>query len=218
MVFKRRRPRTMLQFVADGFYPKGGWARAFSYIMHRLRRLPDPPRKVARGIAAGVFVCFTPFYGFHFLTAALAAFLIRGNILAALLATFAGNPLTFPFIATVCIEIGNRLLGVAGGVPLPEVFGGFSRASLELWYNFMAVFTSESARWENLLAFYGRVFLPYLAGGILPGAIAAVVSYMLALPAVRAYQARRAKRFRKRLLKRRAAAAAGRRSEAGPTG
>lgn len=218
MVFKRRRPRTMLQFVADGFYPKGGWARAFSYIMHRLRRLPDPPRKVARGIAAGVFVCFTPFYGFHFLTAALAAFLIRGNILAALLATFAGNPLTFPFIATVCIEIGNRILGVAGGVPLPEVFGGFSRASLEIWYNFMAVFTSDTARWENLQAFYGRVFLPYLAGGLLPGAIAAVVSYMLALPAVRAYQARRAKRFRKRLLKRRAAAAAGRRPEAGPSG
>ena len=211
----------MLQFVAEGFYPKGGWTRAFSYMIHRLRRLPDSPRKIARGIAAGVFVCFTPFYGFHFLTAALAAFLIRGNILAALLSTFIGNPLTFPFIAFVSIEVGNWLLGVSVGVQPPELINGFSRGSLELWYNFMAVFTPETARWEELRSFYGlsrRVFLPYLVGGILPGAVAAVASYMLALPAVRAYRARRAKRFRKRLPKRRAAAAAGGRTEAGPTG
>ena len=66
MVFKRRNPRTWLRTVAEVFYPRGGWRRAVSYVIHRLRRLPDPPHKIARGVAAGVFVCFTPFFGFHF--------------------------------------------------------------------------------------------------------------------------------------------------------
>lgn len=206
MVFKRRTRRSVLQFIADGFYPRGGWSRAVSYVVHRLRRLPDPPHKIARGIAAGVFVCFTPFFGFHFLLAAMLAFVMQGNMLAALLATFVGNPLTFPVIATLCVELGNWMLGMPDGVQLQEVFNGFSRASLELWQNFAALFTSETAHWDNLRRFYHRVFLPYMIGGIVPGTIAGVIAYMLALPAVKAYQARRIKKLQDQFRKRQSAA------------
>lgn len=207
MVFKRRNQRTWMQFLGDSVYPKGGWSRAASYVMHRLRRLPDPPHKIARGVAAGVFVCFTPFFGFHFLFAAALAIVMQGNILAALLATFFGNPVTIPFIATVCIELGSWMLGYRDSVPLPELFGSFLQASVELWRNFTAIFTSEVTHWDRLVAFFWRVFWPYTVGGLVPGTIAGVLAYVLTLPAVAAYQKRRIKKLQARVEKCRKVAA-----------
>ena len=93
------------------FYPRGGWARAFEYVKLRLNRLPGSPEQIARGIWAGVFASFTPFFGLHFLLSALIAVILRGNILAALLGTFIGNPLTYVPIAWVGIQSGHMILG-----------------------------------------------------------------------------------------------------------
>ena len=88
MVFKRRKPKSYYEAFTESLYPRGGWRRATQYLVHRVRRLPDPAHKISRGIAAGVFACFTPFFGLHFVVATLIAILLRGNIMAALLATF----------------------------------------------------------------------------------------------------------------------------------
>ena len=130
--------------LADWVYPKGGWGRAISYVLHRLRRLPDPPHRIARGVAAGVFVCYTPFFGLHFFLAAFLAFLMQGNIVAALLATFFGNPVTFPLIAAACLELGNWMLGTDYGLPLPMVFDAFTQATSQLWENFLAIFSMKN--------------------------------------------------------------------------
>ena len=203
MVFKRRDARTWPQALVALIYPKGGWGRAASYVGYRLRRLPDPPHKIARGVAAGVFVCFTPFFGFHFVLATILAFVMQGNILAALLATFFGNPLTFPFIAALSLELGSWMLGMPGGTPLPEIFDEFSRASLELWNNLRAIFTPEVAHWEDLRHMFWRLFWPYIVGGLVPGTVTGVIAYMLTLPAVSAYQKRRVKKLKERYEKRR---------------
>lgn len=207
MVFKRRTPRSWLQFIAEGFWPRGGWARASRYVVHRLRRLPDPAWKISRGIAAGVFVSFTPFFGFHFMMAALIAWLIRGNILAALLATFVGNPITFPFFASIAMEIGASLLGTPH-IALPGVVASFSNASVELWRNVAAIFTPEVMQWGRLIAFFEVVFLPYLVGGLLPGLVAAIAAYFLSHPVIVAYQKARIKRQKTRFEKKRAKEAA----------
>ena len=203
MVFKRRDARTWPQALVALVYPKGGWGRAASYVGYRLRRLPDPPHKIARGVAAGVFVCFTPFFGFHFVLATILAFVMQGNILAALLATFFGNPLTFPFIAALSLELGSWMLGMPSGTPLPEIFNEFSRASLELWNNLRAIFTPEVAHWEGLRHIFWRLFWPYIVGGLVPGTVTGVIAYMLTLPAVSAYQKRRVKKLKERYEKRR---------------
>ncbi len=202
MVFKRRDPKTWAQAIGHFFYPKGGWGRAGYYVMHRLRRLPDPPHRIARGVAAGVFASFTPFFGFHFVEAALLAYLMQGNILAALLATFFGNPITFPIIAAVALELGNWMLGYTAPVHLPQVFSEFSAASVQLWQNLSSIFTGEEAEWHQLRRFYHRVFRPYMVGGIIPGIITGIACYMLTLPAVTAYQNRRVKKLRERYEKR----------------
>jgi uncharacterized protein len=205
LVFKRRDARTWLQAIGHLVYPKGGWGRAVSYVMHRLRRLPDPPHKIARGVAAGVFVCFTPFFGLHFLLATILAFIMQANILAALLATFFGNPITFPIIAAVSLELGSWMLGTHGDLPLHAVFAQFSDSSVELWQNIKAIFTDEVAHWDRLHSFYFRLFRPYIVGGIVPGIICAITAYSLTLAAVQAYQNRRIKKLKARFEKRRAA-------------
>ena len=88
----------------------------------------------------------------------------------------------------------------------------------------MALFTPEVAHWDSLHRFWHDVFFPYMVGGIVPGVFAGVAAYMVALPAVRAYQGRRVKKLRERYEKRRAAMQAAQESKGvkpdavGPTG
>ena len=110
-MFKRRDRRSIVSILMRFFWPKGGWTRAFHYVNYRLRRLPDSSQKISRGIWAGLFTTFTPFYGLHFLTAAIVARLLKGNILAALLATFFGNPLTYVQIGVISLQTGHFFLG-----------------------------------------------------------------------------------------------------------
>ena len=202
MVFKRRTPRTYYEALANSFYPRGGWRRAGQYVVHRLRRLPDPAHKISRGIAAGVFTCFTPFYGLHFLVAAALAWAMRGNIMAALLATFFGNPITFPIIAAISMELGSWMLG-RPPVPLPAIATAFSDAAVELWRNFMAVFTAAPTRWGSLSGFWSQIFFPYLVGGIIPGVATGLAAYFLTHPVLHAYQRARVARLKRKFAKKR---------------
>jgi uncharacterized protein (DUF2062 family) len=206
-VFKRN-PRSSARIVLEFFYPRGGWYRAARYAIHRIRRLPDPAHRISRGIAAGVFVCFTPFFGLHFATAALIAWVIRGNILAALLATFVGNPLTFPVIAEISLDLGSRLLGLPVDMHLPQVIEAVGSAFIDLWRNFLAIFTPRHADWQGITHLFWRVILPYTVGGAGPGLVAAIAAYVIANPVIAAYQKARVKRLRKRYEKRMAERAA----------
>lgn len=211
----KRNPRSYLRIVTEFFYPRGGWYRAARYVLHRLRRLPDPADRISRGIAAGVFVSFSPLFGLHFVTAALIAYVVRGNLLAAILATFVGNPITFPFIAGLSLNLGARFLGYPPrDMRLTQIVDAFSRAGDDIWHNFLAIFTHRAADWEGLSLFFDRVFLPYLIGGILPGLGAALIAFGLSRPIITAYQKRRVKQIRKRYEKRMAEKA--KRQKGGP--
>ena len=126
MVFKRRDRRSIVQAVLDFLWPRGGWTRAFYYVQHRLRRLPGSPERIARGIWAGVFTTFTPFYGLHFIFAALVSRLVQGNLLAALLSTFFGNPLTYIPIGVVSLQTGHFLLQLVGIFSFTDKFHSHS--------------------------------------------------------------------------------------------
>jgi uncharacterized protein (DUF2062 family) len=209
VVFKRRTQRTWRVAVSEFFYPRGGWRRAASYVMHRLRRLPDAPHRIARGIAAGTFISFTPLFGFHFMGAALIALLLRGNVIASLMGTFFGNPISFPFIAAASLETGRWLLGIPSeGMLLPDVLTAFGQATLQLWHNAEALFGPQEMHWDSLARFYRRIFLPYLLGSLIPGTIAAVAMHYISLPLINAYQTLRRKklhaRLERRILERRA--------------
>lgn len=187
-------------------YPDGGWQRAGSYVWHRLRRLPDSPERIAKGIAAGVMVSFLPLFGFHFLSAAALAWVLRGNILAALLGTFFGNPLTFPLILVSAMETGSLILGQGHMATPGRVIHGFKSVWSELGANFEAVFTPASPTWGQSHAFFSEVFLPYMLGGSIVGSGVAVGAYFVSLPIIRAYRARRQRKLQKRFERARQAA------------
>jgi len=200
LVFKRRDKRKFGRIMLDSVYPRGGWGRALYYITHRVRRLPDTPQKIARGIFAGVFVSFTPLYGLHFFLAALIAWGLRGNILAALLSTLFGNPLTYVPIAMVSLKTGHFLLGSRFDEPSETTLvAKFRGAGEDLMDNLVAVFTGAEANWARLGQFYHELFLPYLIGGIAPGIAAGLVAYYLSVPVITAYQNRRRGRLKEKL-------------------
>ncbi len=200
-MFKRREPRSYTQLATEVVYPRGGWKRAARYVLHRIRRLPDQPSRIGLGFAFGIFISFTPFFGFHFLGAAALAWLFGGNIIAALLGTFIGNPLTTPFMALSSISTGRWLLGSESTISVRMVPMEFARASGELWHNLTALFTSDVMHWGHLAWFYHEIFLPYAVGSILPGTIVGAIGYAITVPLIRAYHKRREKKMAARIAK-----------------
>ena len=200
MVFKRRDRRTAWAAAREGLWPRTGWRRAANYVGLRLRRLPDSPEKIGRGMAAGVFAGFTPFYGLHFVLSLLLARLVRGNYLAALIGTFVNNVVTLVPISALSVTLGYFLLGMPLDNRLLEDLGRlFATASADLWRSFIAVFTPDHPDWSWVRPFWARVFLPYLVGGLAPGVAVALASYWLTVPLARAYQATRRRALADRL-------------------
>lgn len=198
-MFKRRQKRPWWQTLREVLWPRGGWARAAQYVQHRLRRLPDHPSKISRGIFAGVFTAFTPFYGLHFVVAALLARIMQGNILAALLATFFGNPLTYVPIGVMSLQTGHFLLGSKPNREIDEgLVAKFANAGRDLVDNAWAVLTGAPRDWSHIHRFWDDVFFPYMVGGILPGILFGMLCYYIALPLITAYQNRRRGRLKAR--------------------
>ena len=83
--------------------------RFVAYYWLRLARLPGSTYAISAGFACGSMVSFSPLLGLHFLLAIIFAFVIRGNIIAALFGTAIGNPITFPFIWSLIYNIGAFL-------------------------------------------------------------------------------------------------------------
>lgn len=72
-------------------------------------------------MALGLFIGFTPTFGFQMFLAILLAFLLRQNKIAAFIGVWVTNPVTAPMIYALEYQIGRTLLGMA---PLnPADFG-----------------------------------------------------------------------------------------------
>ncbi|MEM7641399.1 MAG: DUF2062 domain-containing protein [Pseudomonadota bacterium] len=191
-MFKRRDRLPIWKVLAQALWPRGGWARAALYVKHRLRRLPDTPRKISRGIMAGVFTTFTPFYGMHFVVAAAIAVLLRGNVMAALLGTFFGNPLTYVPIGVVSLNLGHWMLGTVPAATMNEnTFDKFWNAGQDVFWNIWFALTGSPVDWTATYVFWHDVFFPWLIGGIIPGVFTGIAAYTISLPLIEAYQRRR---------------------------
>ncbi len=215
-MFKRREPLSLLRQAREMVYPSGGFRREMQYMLYRMRRLPDGPHRIARGVFAGTFVNFPPLFGFQFASAALLAWVMRGNIIAALLATFLSNPITTPLIAVGSLELGHWMLGIREPMDFMDIVRHFSDAGGEIWHNIRAIFTHDVARWGHLRDFFRLIYWPYFIGSLIPGLIFSAAGYWLTVPLVGAYQKIRARKASERIEKRRrhkAAVAAARHRE-----
>lgn len=70
------------------------------------------PHEIALGIAIGVFIGITPFYGFHILTALIVALTVKHvNKVAIFLGINISLPPTIPFITWAGYRLGRNFLG-----------------------------------------------------------------------------------------------------------
>lgn len=162
-MFQRRQPLNLLQKLREFFWPSMGFKRSLVYIKHRLVRLADSTHKIALGLAIGCGISFTPIVGTHFIQAGLLAYMLRGNLFAAIIGTFVGNPWTFPFMWWSAISFGSFLFGVFG---LP------ASTALPEHVNF-------SILWDIVTHDPLRIFLPWAVGGYLLCIITIPLTYML---------------------------------------
>ena len=185
---------------------------------HRIRRLPDTPHRVARGMFAGTFVAILPLPGLQFILGGLLAFAMRGNILAALLCTFLSNPLTTPVIAVAAIGLGQWMLGQETVLSARQIGHSFAEAGRDLWHNVKSPFTDAQAHWGGLQQFWDTVFLPYFVGATVIGLLFALAAYYLTIPLVTAYQRSRARGLAERVERRLRGRLAKGRAEGTPPG
>ena len=206
-MFKRRERRSIFRFFYEVIFSLKGISRAIEYVGIRLKRIPDTPHKISLGMSCGIFASFTPLFGLHFIIAGLLSYLLRANVLASLIGTFVGNPITFPIITVFNLKLGEWILGSSehssgdGG----KIFEGF----LDFIFLIYKSFFTEGSIGENnvprMNEFLNGIFIPYSLGGLILGIFIAVVSYFLLRPLVATYQKKRSalktKRFKKLMRK-----------------
>lgn len=200
MIFKRRDKRLNFVRLKEIFLPKKGWRRVLDYSIYRVKRLPDTPHKIAIGLAIGVFCSFTPFFGLHFFLAAFMAYILKGNIVAALFGTFFGNPLTWPFIASLSVKLGQIILGY----PVTN-FETFLVHLVEAYYALIqgtkSLFGYGESNWALVKKVFSEIFLPYFIGGFILGLVSGLLTYFVFRPVVYAYKVTRNKKKLKKFNK-----------------
>ena len=206
-MFKRRERRSIFRFFYEVVFSLKGITRAIEYVGIRLKRIPDTPHKISLGMSCGIFASFTPLFGLHFLIAGLLSYVLRANVLASLIGTFIGNPITFPIITVFNLKLGEWILGSNeysngdGG----KIFEGF----LDFIFLIYKSLFTEGLIGENSVPrmneFLYGVFIPYSIGGLILGISIAIISYLLLRPLVSTYQKKRdslkARRLKKKLMR-----------------
>jgi len=153
-------------------------------MMQRVGRLQGAPETIALGCACGMFASFTPFVGFHFIVAAVLAFLTRSSIVASAIGTFIGNPLTFPFIWYGTYYVGNAILGNDGEFSLATLQSGFADMM-------SGIFNFSSSAFSSAFDAVWPLFKPMLVGSIPLGVPTAIIGYFVLKRIVIAYQEKR---------------------------
>lgn len=131
--------------------------------LHRLlgdklfaRELWKPSRDtIARGLALGLFIGFTPTMGIQIVLTGLAAYFLKVNIPIALAGSLVTNPFTAGIVYPLQYQLGVWLVGV----PDAQELEGYS----------------------GMLATFTRYAKPLFVGSVLTGTVAAALGYGLVI-------------------------------------
>jgi uncharacterized protein (DUF2062 family) len=145
--------------------------RVLRYHWLRFRRLQEDPRKIAGGMALGVFIGITPTIPFHTVAVLSLAALLRLSPVTAFIGIQIGNPLTVPAIYLASYKLGQFLLYRGQPLVFPESFS-FKAWICVLWQGGMAL----------------------QVGGVILGIPPAIVTYFLTLWIVQRYHRRKAEK------------------------
>lgn len=137
-----------------------------SHILH----LNESPHRTALAFALGLFIAFSPTYGFHTISAVFLAWAFRLNAVALMAGAFVNNPWTVVPILAATFWTGFQIMG------RPEGGAAFQWAHLTL---------------EQLYAAIQLYGIPFFVGGLALSLVAALLAYPIAYWTVSRAQARR---------------------------
>lgn len=126
--------------------------------LHALIKLDDPPHKLALAFALGVFVAFSPTVGLHVISCLALGWIFRLNKLVILTASFINNPWTIVPLYGFCIWFGIKITGE--NIAVPRI----------AW---------DQLNLGNAYLILKPYLWSYVAGTVVVGSVAAVISYFL---------------------------------------
>jgi uncharacterized protein (DUF2062 family) len=153
-----------------------------------LIRLRGSPHAIARGVAIGMIVAFTPTIGFQTLIVLGIATLLNANRPVSIVPTWLTNPLTIPPVYAFTYYLGSFFW------PGPEP-AGVTRATRAAAEELESLdFFAFRAQLGVFLDLGLDVFMAMWIGGLIVGAIAAAIAYPLTLRTVVRLRRSRARR------------------------
>lgn len=159
-----------------------GWRRAWT----SLAGIETTPHAVGLGLATGVFVAFLPVLGVQMLIAVAIAWAGRANVGAAVLGTFAGNPLTWPAMWVGSYLLGLMLLGETGPMTVEEFQRTLTRLAETPAFRFDPLAMLDAA--GKLL---WPIFKPLFVGSLVLGLISGSALYFIGRRAIEVLHTRR---------------------------
>lgn len=145
--------------------------RTLRYHWLKFLRLQEDPRKLAWGMALGVFIGVTPTLPFHTVAALSLAALFRVSPVTAFLGIQISNPLTIPPLYLAAYKVGQLLLYQGKPLMFPDSY------RLQEWLHLL---------WQGGLALQ--------VGGIIIAIPLAIMAYFLTLWTVQRYRQRKARK------------------------
>jgi uncharacterized protein (DUF2062 family) len=160
--------------------PTKGLLRRFKgFIKLRILHVSDSPHKIAMGVAAGLFIAWTPVLGIHMLLVLALCALLRANKLAGIAGVWVCNPLTFGVVYIPSYFVGRVVVDFVRGVP------GLDRAEVEKLLRQMSsvgnILTDfhRAAFWREMFDLLIKIGLELWVGCLIVGLLAAVAGYFL---------------------------------------
>jgi len=132
-------------------------------------KLDDPPHKLALAFAVGVFIAFSPTLGLHTISCLVFAQLFRLSKFVVFTGSFINNPWTIIPLFGFCTWFGTKITG--SGTHIPRI--AWNEITISTAY-----LTLKPYLW------------PFIAGTMVLGTIAAIISYFLFYWAVQRYRSR----------------------------
>jgi uncharacterized protein (DUF2062 family) len=144
--------------------PRMGWKRYTRFVLLKLARLSDTDDEIAKGLAHGAAISWTPLPFTHLIIAALMAYGTKSSPIAAMFGTAIGNPWTLPFMWWAAYKVGEFTFTLFGlhMQSMPSIF---------TWDSFVGAISSNP--WE--------LFIPWLSGGVLLALITWPIFHILFL-------------------------------------
>lgn len=149
----------------------------------RLGTLRASPHEIALGCALGAFVSITPLLGVQTILAVLMALLLRASVPAAIIGTFVGNPVSWPFIWVSTYFMGLHMVGLEGSFDPIAVH----RNVMLLWG---ALLEPSPQLLDVTASLLWPLLWPMLAGSLPIGLLAAAVVYYISRSVVRGWRLR----------------------------